>query len=400
MTTSVVTLVTGLQGNGKTLYTIDQVKQLSEREGRPVYYHGINELALPWTPLENPEDWPDVPAGSIVVLDEAQKAYRRRANGSAVPRHVSELETLRHRGISLWLITQHPMLIDNNARRLCGRHLHLVRKFGAQASNVHEWNAVRENCDKPAGRKDSIKRTFKFPKAVFSLYKSAEIHTVKRSIPRKVLMLGPLLLGALAVMGYVGYGKVVKPLAAEAGVEVMQAAPGKPAAAAAAPGPSGDRRERAPMTTAEYIAAYTPRIPGLDYTAPVYDQLTQPKRVPVPAACVTIRRGCSCYTQQGTRLAVDQHQCAQIVQTGFFMAFDPDGQQAAQAPKPAVQEVASAVARSEPVAAPVQPQQIPVQVVPVAVTGGPKNRQLTPIDLAAFPEDNQDRYAARRPFER
>lgn len=399
MSTAVVTLVTGLQGNGKTLYTINAVKELAEKENRQVFYHGINELTLPWTLLDNPEDWPDVPSGSIVVLDEAQKAYRLRANGSAVPRHVSELETLRHRGISLWLITQHPMLIDNNARRLCGRHLHLVRKFGAQSSNVHEWNAVRENCDKPAGRKDSIRKTFKFPKAVYGLYKSAEVHTVKRKLPAKVLAIAPLLVAALAFLGYVGYRKVYMPMSGEA--ELTQAAGAKQQGGAIAYGTEGDRRSR-PATTGEYIQAYTPRIPGLDYTAPAYDELTKPKRVPVPAACVTIRRGCNCYTQQGTRLAVEPHQCAQIVETGFFMAFDPDGERGAQAPKQTHQESAPVAVRSEPVVAPapVQPQQIPVQVVPVAVTGGPKNRQLTPIDLAAFPEDNQDRYAARRPFER
>ncbi|WP_354677105.1 zonular occludens toxin domain-containing protein [Cupriavidus plantarum] len=323
MSTSVVTLVTGLQGNGKTLFTIDAVKRLAESEGRAVYYHGITELALPWTPLENPEDWPDVPSGSIVVLDEAQKAYRLRANGAAVPRHVSELETLRHRGISLWLITQHPMLIDNNARRLCGRHLHLVRKFGGQSSMLHEWNAVRENCDKPAGRRDSIKRTFKFPKSVFSLYKSAEVHTVKRKIPTKVLALVPMVAIALGVFGYVGYRKVVKPLEGEGNVETVQKAPhrlGEPLGASGGGQGRGDK----PMTTAEYVQAYTPRIAGLDYTAPVYDSLTQPKRVPVPAACVTSKTKCQCYTQQGTKLSVGPEQCAQIVRDGFFMAFEPD----------------------------------------------------------------------------
>lgn len=391
MTTAVTTLVTGLPGNGKTLYTIDMVKQLSEKEGRPVYYHGINELALPWTPLEKQEDWPDVPAGSIVVLDEAQKAFRTRANGAAVPRHVAELETLRHRGITLFLITQHPMLIDNNARRLCGRHLHLVRKFGAQSSVVHEWNAVRENCDKPAGRKDSQKKDFKYPKSVYGLYKSAEVHTVKRKIPRKVLMIIPCVLAAVAILGYVGYRKVYQPMQGESEeATAIKAGAKQPGQIAYG---QGDGRVRS-LTTAEYISSYTPRIPGLDYTAPVYDELTKPKRVPVPAACVTFKGGCNCYTQQGTRLAVGKDQCAQIVQTGFFMAFDPDGQQSQQPPKPVHQEPARVAAVPvEPVAppAPVQPVQLPVQVVPVAMTGGPKNRQLTPIDLAAFPEDTPRR---------
>jgi len=395
MSTSVVTLVTGLQGNGKTLFCIDAVKALAEKEGRPVYYHGITDLMLPWTPLEKQEDWPDVPGGSIVVLDEAQKAFRTRANGATVPRHVSELETLRHRGISLWLITQHPMLIDNNARRLCGRHLHLVRKFGAQASVLHEWNAVRENCDKPAGRKDSQRKTFNFPKSVYGLYKSAEVHTVKRKIPPKVLAIIPMVLFAAAFLGYVGYRKVYKPMHGDS-EEAQAIKHGQPGQIAY--GTEGDRRSR-PLTTAEYVQSYQPRIAGLDYTAPAYDELTKPKRVPVPAACVTFKGGCNCYSQQGTRLPVQAGQCAQIVRTGFFMAFDPDG----EAARPVQQQSAAVVTPApEPVAAPAvaQPVQLPVQVVPVAMTGGPRNRQLTPVDLASFPEDDQDRYGPRKPFDR
>lgn len=396
--TSVVTLVTGLQGNGKTLYTINAVKALAEKENRQVFYQGINELALPWTPLEKQEDWPDVPAGSIVVLDEAQKAFRVRANGAVVPRHVAELETLRHRGISLWLITQHPMLIDNNARRLCGRHIHLVRKFGAEASVAHEFNAVRENCDKPAGRKDSQRSDFKYPKGVYSLYKSAEVHTVKRKIPRKVLMAIPCVLAALGLLGYVGYQKVYKPMSGVSDEgNAIKAAAGMNQPGQIAYGQEGKAHV---MTRAEYVQAYTPRIAGLDYTAPVYDELTKPKRVPVPAACVTYKGGCNCYTQQGTRLDVQAGQCAQIVRTGFFMAFDPDG----EAAKPVQQQTAAPPSVSQPqeVAAPVpvQPAQLPVQVVPVAMTGGPKNRQLTPIDLAAFPEDEPNKFGSRRPFDR
>jgi zona occludens toxin len=374
MSTSVVTLVTGLQGNGKTLFTIDAVKQLAEKEGRAVFYHGITELALPWTPLEKPEDWPDVPSGAIVLLDEAQKAYRLRANGATVPRHVSELETLRHRGISLWLITQHPMLIDNNARRLCGRHLHLVRKFGAQASVLHEWNAVRENCDKPAGRKDSIRKTFKFPKAVFKLYKSAEVHTVKRKIPAKVLAIGPLLLAAVAFLGYVGYRKVYMPMHGEA-ENTQVATGGKPGQIAY--GTEGAQRAK-PLTTAEYIQSYTPRLAGLDYTAPVYDELTKPKRVPVPAACVTFKGGCKCYTQQGTRLPVQPGQCAQIVESGLFMAFDPDGERGSEAARPV---------QAAPVVAPVvEPQPQQPQVVVVNDMGRGSRQPPTAMDLAVFDE--------------
>ncbi|MDF3831818.1 zonular occludens toxin domain-containing protein [Cupriavidus basilensis] len=383
MSTSVVTLVTGLQGNGKTLFGIHSVKKLWEEEGAKegaVFYHGINELVLPWLPLEKPEDWPDVPDGSVVFIDEAQKLFRVRANGAAVPRWVSELETLRHRGIRLWLFTQHPMLLDNNVRRLCGRHIHLVRKFGAQASSLHEWNAVRENCDKPAGRKDSQRSTFKFPKSVYGLYKSAEVHTVKRKIPPKVMAIVPLSIAALVLLGYVGYRKVYKPMHGEA--ELTQAA-GSQKGGQIAYGTEGDRRAR-PLTTAEYVQSYTPRIPGLDYTAPAYDDLTKPKRVPVPAACVTFKGGCNCYTQQGTRLPVQKDQCAQIVQTGFFMAFDPDGERPQQ------------VAQPVPVVAPAPPPEAakPAPMPQFVVLDN--RRSPSAMDLEALDQPEKPRFGYRR----
>jgi predicted AAA+ superfamily ATPase len=136
MSTSVTNLVTGLPGAGKTLFTITAVKEQAEKENRQVFYHGIKDLKLPWTPLEKPEEWPLVPPGSIVVLDEAQQLYRQRPAGSSVPPWVSALETLRHRGITLWLITQHPMLLDNHVRRLTGRHLHAIRRFGGLSANA------------------------------------------------------------------------------------------------------------------------------------------------------------------------------------------------------------------------------------------------------------------------
>jgi len=48
--------VTGLPGAGKTLITLTRVKEISERENRPVYYNGIPELKLPWIELDKGED--------------------------------------------------------------------------------------------------------------------------------------------------------------------------------------------------------------------------------------------------------------------------------------------------------------------------------------------------------
>lgn len=76
------------------------------------------------------------------------------------------------------------------------------------------------------------------------------------------------------------------------------------------------------MTPAEYVKQFQPRVPGLAYTSPVYDEVTKPVRAPYPAACVQGASRCQCYTQQGTKLEVPKDLCQGIVAGGFFMAWD------------------------------------------------------------------------------
>ena len=48
-------VITGLPGNGKTLFTLDYVEKLRKQSGRPVYYSSIPELSLPWELLDDPK---------------------------------------------------------------------------------------------------------------------------------------------------------------------------------------------------------------------------------------------------------------------------------------------------------------------------------------------------------
>ena len=150
-----ITLTTGTPGAGKTLRTLWDVENLRKESGREVYYHGIKNLQLPWIQLDDdpkfdPEakpptfgimctEWYKLPHGSIVVLDECQRIFRSRASGSTVPQHVSELETHRHKGFDLFIITQHPAIIDLNVRRQVQTHRHLKRRFGTQMVSMFSW---------------------------------------------------------------------------------------------------------------------------------------------------------------------------------------------------------------------------------------------------------------------
>lgn len=319
-----ITLITGQPGAGKTLFGLTFVRELAAKEKRPVYYSGIKDLKLAWLGLENAEEWFKVPQGSIVVIDEAQRIFRPRGAGAVVPKHVSELETHRHHGIDIFIITQHPMLVDTNVRRLVGRHFHVVRSFGLKRATVHEWGEVKEQCDK--SREGSIRHEWSYPRDVFALYHSAEVHTHKARVPARVFVLLalPLLLAGLVWV-------VVKWWQQSGSAHPDKALEAKAATKAAA---TQVRVASGKLSAAEWVAEQQPRVPGLAYTAPVYDDVTKPVRAPYPAACIAFKARCGCYSEQGTRLDMPEQLCRQIVERGFYVAWEPkrapDGGQRAQ----------------------------------------------------------------------
>lgn len=326
-----INLFTGLPGNGKTLYTLWFVKQWVERENaerlkegkepREVFYHGINNLMLPWTKID-PQKWMECPPGAVIVIDEAQFVFDRKPNGSKLPKFYEDLAVHRHHGFDLVLITQNPSLVDNFVRKLVGRHLHIVRTFGMERAVVHEWASVREGPEQPAKRRDSIQHKWGYPKEVYTYYKSAEQHTVKRNIPMKVYGLA-IALFCVFGLGYYIYKSIEK----KVHPEVQQSVSGAPlpVGAVSGGGQSGSMRvsyKNAMDDARQYVFDRTPRVQGLPQTAPRYDELTKPTTVAVPAACISNEKKCSCYTQQATPLNVPDFLCRDIVARGYFVDFD------------------------------------------------------------------------------
>lgn len=315
-----INLITGLPGAAKTLYTLTIVQAVSKADNRPVFYSGISDVTLPgWTEIDA-EQWYTCPPNSLIVIDECQRIFRPRTISKDIPKYVSELETHRHNGLDLYMITQHPMLADSALRRLAGRHLHVVRKFGMQSSTIHEWPGVKDTCDKPTSRVDSIKHMWSFNKSMFGSYKSAEVHTVKRSLPMRIKLLAllPVVLGTLGYFGYQSMQKKMHPAPISA-----QSPAGGPAAQAAAPAKTeqGHSYKNAIEDAKQYAYMQTPRVVGLAYTAPKYDEVTKPSTAPVPAMCIDTAKKCQCYTQQATKISLDLATCKNIAANGYFQDF-------------------------------------------------------------------------------
>ena len=193
-----INLTTGLPGAGKTLWTIDTVKNRSESEGRKVYYYNIRDLKLPWTELSEDEvkNWFKLDHGSIIVIDECQDIFVPWHNKKTErPEYFSMLNKHRHMGFDLYLITQQQMLIDSGVRRLVNDHYDIKRTVGKEKATVKHYVGVYNEKD----NKRSENTIWSHPKDVYALYNSAEIHTIKRRIPRSVYYFGGSIIALLGL---------------------------------------------------------------------------------------------------------------------------------------------------------------------------------------------------------
>ncbi len=303
-----ITLITGTPGAGKTLYCLTEV--CPAFEGRPFYVDGIPDLLinhdLPSGPVESETqsyaDW--LPDNGVLVVDEAQRIWRPRSSSSKVPRGVEAMETHRHHGHDLVLVTQHPNLLDSNVRRLVGRHLHVRRVWGMSRALVYEWDQATD----PNRISTATKSSWAYPKKAFGLYKSATVHTNRGQRPPFlvfVVLVLPILLGYFGYISYQSIKARTQTPTAVVGVGVGAV----PQATAMADAKPFD------------VSAFVPVIPSEPASAPAYDHLRHVVVMPRVAACISSASRCICYTQQSTRLNMPESDCRLLASDPRFDSF-------------------------------------------------------------------------------
>jgi len=186
-----LTLISGVPGSGKTLWTVNQILNNPDYKDRPVYVHNLDGFDFTARqglfPLDDPKTWNDLPEKSVIIFDEAQYAFPVRPANQAPPPWVDLFSTHRHKGYDVFMTSQHPTMIDGHIRKIVGRHLHFLRVFGLKSCTIFEWPEYRtDNVDSSARRKMAISKRWQYPKKVFGAYKSADAHTHGIHIPWKV----------------------------------------------------------------------------------------------------------------------------------------------------------------------------------------------------------------------
>jgi zona occludens toxin len=313
-------LFTGTPGAGKSLNAIKFVDTDPTFKDRPVYYFNIKDCQLPWNELsaEDASNWFDLPDGAVIILDEAYDLFPSRLTGQP-PLTVSKLATHRHKGHDIILICQKVKgQVDSFVRGLIGRHIHLERRFGTKFVTQYEWQKCCEDVNNWHDRKAAKTSQITLDKKYFEAYKSAEIHTVQPNMPWLPIVAIPVLLclvvGSLwfafnSMFG--GSDEIESPVASQSSNPFS---------------PTMSRDDT--LSTEAWLDSYTPRVPGLAHTAPVYDEVTQPVTFPKPQCVHWVKSdSCQCYSQQATKLDVPLDTCKNLVDNGWFDSTkeDPKG---------------------------------------------------------------------------
>lgn len=319
-------LRTGLPGTFKSCGAVEQLIKFAEDEAykdRPRYQLGVTglrpDLAEPIT-VDQFKDWKSLPAGAIVLVDEAQKVMPARRSGDA-PQFIRDMSEHRHRGITFVFVTQNPAMLDKYVRQLVDRHYHHIRKYGSMWAERWEFpECMDDPSSKSAKRISTGKEFVRASTEAMESYTSAELHTIKPKVP-KFLKVAAMLVLVIPVMGWMAYHRLatsVDTSKAEAATvpKADEMAPLKSA-------PKSDRQGEKDhvMTKDEWIARFMPRVAGMPWSAPAYDRLDVqgvPELYCVIGEPDSDVERCHCITEQGTRATVPVGMCKDIAKGGSY----------------------------------------------------------------------------------
>jgi len=315
-----VTLFTGLPGSGKTARLVAEIHRLRKDEpDRPIFQMGINGLreGLANTlTMEQLRKWDtELPPGAIICLDECQEPHLFPLDKGLPADWVKAISKVRHHGVDFLLTTQHPTLMSAYVRRLVDKHVHMERKFNTQVVDRVTWQRCMDAPEKPGQQKVGQRELGTLPKEVFDDYKSAQLHNMKRKLPRKFWMF--LFFVVVAAVGvpaafYMVFHMKDKAVAAQT--------TGASTGDVHAPSQQSPASVNDTMRREDFAKWQRPRVDGVPWTAPMFDAL------PVAAVpklfCMAMDDGrCTCHTEQGTRYAMKVEMCRQIVADGLYNPF-------------------------------------------------------------------------------
>lgn len=329
-------LITGQNGAGKSLRAI-QLMYKRHGEGMEVFAFGFRGLKAPFVkPFADPRRWRELPANAVLFVDEAQQVWRTRAGGRPVPPEVMDLETHRHQGIDIYLITQSPMYLDSHLRPLISSHEHLI-SYDKGSARLFRFTECYEDVKSSALRSKAQFEIWNYPVVHYADYDSAEVHTAKAKVPwRQRIAKLLFVMAGLLIVGGIGWffwgPETPKPVASTA---PKPSAPAGSLWGGLSTG-SGQVSEKRYETTQDYLTAHTPRLAQMPWTMPAMDgrEVKAEPRLYCMSSGEGVDRTCTCLTEQGTKWQIRIEQCVAMARWGpAYNPYKEAPQVASQSPQ-------------------------------------------------------------------
>lgn len=313
-------LITGLPGHGKSLYAISLMMKLVKKDNaRPVYacnFTDLNHDVTQTINLEDAQTWHELPHGSIVFVDEAQTFFRQRPASVQPPDHCRALETHRHRGHDLYLVTQDATTLDAHVRKFVDVHYHLQRPFGYSYSRIFEYQGYSK---RPGDRNEPTisKKKWVHNSDLYSLYKSATLHVVKKTFPLKLIAS----LSIFPILGYLIWSMFSWANSTfysdEQTISDTQALESRSLSSNSLASSRLSRDKE--ISLESYVESRKPLVENVPWSSPFYIEHIKPKTYPKPHCIMNNSNGyCVCHSQQGTRMDINLSMCKRFVSKGFF----------------------------------------------------------------------------------
>ncbi len=308
-----ITLLTSVPGGGKTSYAVANVILQAHNEGKVIYTCGIPKLTVPTIELtyEQLRRWSDITINekqlpelvnlehnSIIVIDEVQKLWP--AMGNKKTKDIEDLSVHRHYGLTFFIITQSPKLINRYVLELVDKHLHIRCTWAGR--KLYEWAEYCNNTKAKSNRDLAIAKNYKLPKNAFSLYHSATAHIKPtRTLPTALF----LLLIAISVVLYYGYNLGTKHFFKKEPDTQLIELENKPS----------------PLAEIKPVIPVIQPIPEPpNVKQPMFDTqlLTRSIDWSTVTGCLTMESaGCVCYGTSGQRLVVPKESCELAAKYGW-----------------------------------------------------------------------------------
>ena len=115
---SVIALIFGKRGSGKSSLGFRLLENIHSRTGRRCYTLGINQMLLPkW--IASVDNAKNVPNGGVLLVDEGAITFGARDSMKAKNKELSNLMAIaRHKGLTLIFVTQNTSMLDRNILKL------------------------------------------------------------------------------------------------------------------------------------------------------------------------------------------------------------------------------------------------------------------------------------------